>query len=70
MWAMKMMISPSDSSVVFTVSVVLLIRLVQMQVMEQTDGDPENSFVDTRNCSPVLTEPQTPMDADKASIYR
>ncbi|KAK1788643.1 hypothetical protein P4O66_002465 [Electrophorus voltai] len=45
----------------------------QMQAVEQGDGDPEQSFADTGpgvTCSPTLTEPQTPMDADKASIYR
>ncbi|KAL7865362.1 hypothetical protein SRHO_G00106090 [Serrasalmus rhombeus] len=42
----------------------------QMQGMEQTDGDPEKSFADSRICSPALTKPQTPMDTDKASIYR
>ncbi|XP_072541612.1 homeobox protein PKNOX1.1 [Salminus brasiliensis] len=42
----------------------------QMQGVEQADNDPERSFGNTRTCSPALTEPQTPMDTDKASIYR
>ncbi|XP_076858709.1 homeobox protein PKNOX1.1 isoform X2 [Brachyhypopomus gauderio] len=45
----------------------------QMQAIKQDDDEPEQGFADTHpglTCSPALTEPQTPMDADKASIYR
>ncbi|XP_057182721.1 homeobox protein PKNOX1.1 [Triplophysa rosa] len=45
----------------------------QMQVMDQSDSNPEEGFangnIGTSN-SPASTEPQTQMDADKASIYR
>lgn len=44
-----------------------------MQVMDQSDSNPEEGFangnIGTSN-SPASTEPQTQMDADKASIYR
>ncbi|XP_030642633.1 homeobox protein PKNOX1.1 [Chanos chanos] len=45
----------------------------QMQGVEQGDGDPEKGLNDGNTgklSSPSPTKPQTPMDADKASIYK
>ncbi|KAM4609081.1 homeobox protein PKNOX1.1 isoform 1-T1 [Polymixia lowei] len=41
----------------------------QMQGVVQTDSDSEQKFM-VESPSPAHAEPQTPMDADKASIYR
>ncbi|KAF7651100.1 hypothetical protein LDENG_00116030 [Lucifuga dentata] len=45
----------------------------QMQGVVKTDSDSEQNFIEgtlAEAPSPAPTEPQTPMDADKASIYR
>ncbi|KAM9804580.1 homeobox protein PKNOX1.1 [Neosynchiropus ocellatus] len=45
----------------------------QMPGVGKTDGDPEHKFIEgtlAEAPSPTLVEPQTPMDVDKASIYR
>lgn len=44
-----------------------------MQGVVKVDGESEQSFIEVtlgEVPSPAPTEPQTPMDADKASIYR
>ncbi|XP_031725804.1 homeobox protein PKNOX1.1 isoform X2 [Anarrhichthys ocellatus] len=45
----------------------------QMQGVVKVDGESEQKFIEgtlAEAPSPIPTEPQTPMDADKASIYR
>ncbi|KAM8857009.1 homeobox protein PKNOX1-like [Synchiropus picturatus] len=45
----------------------------QMPGVGKTDGEPEHKFIEgtlAEAASPTLAEPQTPMDVDKASIYR
>ncbi|TNN48412.1 Homeobox protein PKNOX1 [Liparis tanakae] len=45
----------------------------QMQGVVKVDGESEQKFLEgtlAETPSPIPTEPQTPMDADKASIYR
>lgn len=45
----------------------------KMQGVAAVDSDSEQKFIEgtlAEAPSPVATEPQTPMDADKASIYR
>lgn len=45
----------------------------KMQGVAAADSDPEQKFIEgtlAEAPSPAAAEPQTPMDVDKASIYR
>ncbi len=54
-------------------SLIFFFLLLQMQGVATVDSDSEQKFIEgtlAEAPSPAPTEPQTPMDVDKASIYR
>ena len=68
-----LLLSVSVSFSFVTFSLCHLFLSLQMQGVVKVDGESEQKFIEgtlAEVSSPAPAEPQTPMDTDKASIYR